>query len=81
MEPGFFDNQHCDFLITLHVLCLVTQLCPTLCDPTDYSPPGSSVHGILQVRVLGWVVIPFSRGSSQPKNQTWVSYMADSLLP
>ena len=37
---------------------VVTQLCPTLCDPMDYSPPGSSVHGILQARVLEWVASP-----------------------
>ena len=43
---------------------LVTQLCPTLCNPTDCSLPGSSVHGILQVRILERVAIPFSRGSS-----------------
>ena len=42
---------------------LVAQSCPTLCNPMDCSPPGSSVHGILQARVLKWVVIPFSRGS------------------
>ena len=39
------------------------QSCPTLCDPTDYSPPGSSVHGVLQVRILGCVAMPSSRGS------------------
>ena len=43
------------------------QLCPTLCDPMDCSPPGSSVHGILQVSILETVAIPFSRGSSQPR--------------
>ena len=42
----------------------ITQLCPPLSDPMDCSPPGSSVHGILQARVLEWVAIPFSRGSS-----------------
>ena len=47
---------------------LVAQLCLTLCDPMDCSPPGSSVHGILQARILEWVVISFSRGSSQPRN-------------
>ena len=52
---------------------LVAQLCPTLCDPMDCSPPGSSVHGILQARILEWVAIPFSRGSSQPKDRTQVS--------
>ena len=40
------------------------QSCPTLCDPTDCSPPGSSVHGLLQARILEWVAIPFSRGFS-----------------
>ena len=44
---------------------LVTQSCPTLRDPMDCSPPGSSVHGILQARIVEWVAIPFSRGSSQ----------------
>ena len=42
----------------------------------QYSPPGSSVHGILQARILEWVAIPFSRGSSQPRDQTWVSCIA-----
>ena len=44
---------------------LVTHSCPTLCDPMDCSPPGFSVHGILQARVLEWAVIPLSKGSSQ----------------
>ena len=44
---------------------VVAQLHPTLCDPMNCSPPGSSVHGILQARILEWVTIPFSRGSSQ----------------
>ena len=52
---------------------LVTQSCPILCSPTDCNPPGSSVHGILQARILEWVTIPFSRGSSRPRNQTQVS--------
>ena len=47
------------------MLCLVTQLCLTLCDPTDYIPLGSSVHGILQARILEWVAIPFSRKLSR----------------
>ena len=46
---------------------LVAQSCPTLCDPMDCSPPGSSVHGILQARILEWGAISFSRGSSQPR--------------
>ena len=59
---------------------LVTQLCPTLCDPMDGSPPDSSVHGIFQARILEWVAISFSRRSSQPRDQTWsLSLQADSL--
>ena len=52
---------------------LVSQSCLTLCDPMDSSSPGSSVHGILQARILEWVAIPFSRGSSWPRDQTLVS--------
>ena len=48
----------------------------TLCDPVDCSPPGSSVHGILQARILEWVAIPFSRRSSQPRDRTQVSHIA-----
>ena len=62
------------------VKVLVTCLCPTLCDPMDCSPPGSSVHGILQARILEWVAIPFSGGSSQPRNQTQVFYIAGRLF-
>ena len=47
---------------------LVAQSCPTLCDPMDCSPQGSSVHGILQARILEWVAISFSRGSPQPRD-------------
>ena len=55
---------------------LVAQLCPTLCDPMDCSLPGSSVHGILQARILEWVAYPFSRGSSWPRNWAGVSSIA-----
>ena len=48
----------------------------SLCDPMDCSPPGSSVHGILQARILEWVAIPFSKESSQPRDQTPVSFIA-----
>ena len=57
-------------------LVLVAQSCPTLCDPMDYNPPGSSVHEILQARVLEWVSISFSRGSSQPRDWIRVSWTA-----
>ena len=59
---------------------LVFQLCLTLCNPRDCSPPGSSVHAILQARILEWVAIPFSRGSSQPRDQTLVSYIGDRFF-
>ena len=61
----------------LKVKALVAQSCPTFCDPMDYSLLGSSVHGILQARIREWVAIPFSRWSSQPRDQTWVSCIAD----
>ena len=54
--------------------CLVAQSCPTLCDPMDCSLPDSSVHGIVQARILEWVAIPFSRGSSWPRDQTYLLF-------
>ena len=50
----------------------VVQWCPTLCDTMDCSPPGSFVHVIFQARILGWVAISYSRGSSQPRDQTHI---------
>ena len=49
-------------------VCVSAQLCPTLCNPLDCSPPGSSVRGILQTRILQWVAISYSRGSSRPRD-------------
>ena len=57
----------------MKVKMLVAQLCLTLHDPMDYSQPGSSVHGILQARILECVAIPFSRGSARPRDLTCVS--------
>ena len=57
----------------------VTQWCPTLCDPIDCIPPGSSVHGILQARILERVAMPFSRGSSWPRGRTQVLLLAKIL--
>ena len=48
-------------------VCLVTQSCLVLCDPMDYRLPGSSIYGIPQARILEWVAMPSSRGSSQPR--------------
>ena len=58
------------------VKCEVAQSCPTLCDPMDCIPSGSSVYGILQARILEWVAISFSRGSSQSRDRTQVSHIA-----
>ena len=58
---------------SVKVKVLVAQSCPTLCHPMDCSPPGSSVHGLLQARVLESVPIPLSSG---PRDQTWVSCIA-----
>ena len=60
---------------------LVTQSCPALCNPMDCSLPGSSVHEILQARILEWIAISFYRGSSWPRDQTWVSCMQADALP
>ena len=65
---------------TCAVLCLVAQSCPTLCDPVDCSLSGSFVHGILQARILEWIAIPFSRGSSQPRDQTQASHIAGGFF-
>ena len=65
LSPSQIDGNS----IFLCVLCLVAQSRPTLCDPTDCSPPGPSVHGILQARVLEWVAMPFSRLNSMSGQQ------------
>ena len=59
----------------------VSQSCLPLCDPMDCSTPGSSVHGILHPRVLEWEVIPFSRRSSQPRDQTQSNSHCRQTLP
>ena len=64
-----------------HSVCvLATQSCPAPCDPMACSPPGSSVFGILQARILEWVGIPFSRGPSWHRDRTWVSRIAGRFL-
>ena len=60
--PHSFHINPTSILVCMKVK--VAQLCPTLCDPMDYT-----VHGILQARILGWVAFPFSRGSSQPRDE------------
>ena len=82
-----YHPQEMDFFVWLSIcfqklmrgarilLCLVAQSCLTLCDPMHSSPPGSSVHEILQPRILEWVAMP-SRGSSQSRDRTQVSHIA-----
>ena len=60
----------------VHAACSVAQSYPTLCGPMDCSPPGSSVHGIRQARMLVWVAMPSSRGSSQPRGRTCISFIS-----
>ena len=69
------------FLISVDFLsvCLCAQSCLTLCSPMNCSPPGSSVHGNFQARILEWVAISFSRGSSQPRDRTCVSCLCLKL--
>ena len=76
LEPCNID-QH---ILLLCVCVLVAQSCPTLWDPMGYSPPGSSVHGIFQARIPEWLAISFSRGSSSPRDWTWVSCIAGRLF-
>ena len=60
----------------MQVEVLLAQSCPTFCDPIDCSPPGSFFRGIFQARIVEWVAISFSRGSSWPRDQTQVSCIA-----
>ena len=66
--------------VFVHVHAQLLQSCSTVCDPMDCSPPGSSVHGILQARIPEWVAIPFSRGSSPPRDRTQVSCIAGGFF-
>ena len=65
---------------TTSEVCSAAQSCPTLCDSVDCSPPGPSVHGILQARILEWAAMPSSRGSSPPREQTQVSSIAGGFF-
>ena len=61
--------RYVDTTTLSHFSCVTSfQLCPALCDPMDYSLPGSSVHGILQARILEWVAMPSSKGPSPPRD-------------
>ena len=82
LEAGTFLTEIHWFTRTENneVKLLVAQLCLTLCDPIDCNLPGSSVHGILQGRIQEWAAIPFSRGSSRPRDWTWVSCICRQIL-
>ena len=79
IEPGFrprsYDAKACTFhhCGTVSHWGVCTQLCPTLCGPMDCSPPGSSVHGIFQARILAWAAVSSSRASSQPRDWSLIS--------
>ena len=73
------STEGLDFILPLSAECVHAksfQSFPTLCEPMDCNLPGSSVHGILQVRILQWVAMPSSRGSSQTRGQTRVFYVS-----
>ena len=90
-ERNLRRNRSCQYVILYfqplprtvrnNLCCLLPaewlQLCPTLCDTRDCSPPVSSIHGIFQARVLEWAAISFYWGSSQPRDRTRVSHVAD----
>ena len=61
---------------TTYMYAKSLQSCPTFCNPVDSDLPGSSVHGILQARILEWITLPSSRGSSQPRDQTCIPYVS-----
>ena len=70
----FVNKFICIIFFNSNYKVLATHSFPTLCEPMDCSLPGSYVHGILQARILEWVVIPFCRGNSLPRDQTQVSH-------
>ena len=77
----YTEVSSCGVFFSLkQVKVLVTWSCPTLCNTRDCSPPVSSVHGILQARILKWVAIPFSRGFSWPRDWTLISHTAGRFL-
>ena len=90
LVQGDFQVYHILLLFCIFILLIFQSLilkpqlllllscfsCVWLCDPIDGSPPGSSVHGILQARILEWVAMASSRGSSQPRDRNYVSYVS-----
>ena len=75
-----FQKLNLEKLMYIMYKGLVPQSCSVFCNPMYCSLPGSSVHGILQARILEWVAMPSSRGSSQLRDHTWVSHIAGIFL-
>ena len=90
MNEGYFQNiffhvtkeksNTCNLLFINTMKVEVSQSCLTLCNPMDCSPPGYSVRGILQSRILEWVTVSFSRGSSQPRDWSQVCRTAGEFI-
>ena len=76
----FFPDHYLEVELLGYRRDACTQLCLTLCNPMDCSPPGSFVPGIFQERIMEWVAISFSRGSSPPRDQTCVSFIGRQIL-
>ena len=74
-------NKYSYCIYRIYSSVLVPQSCPTLCNPVDCSPLDSSVHRILQARVLKWIAIPISRGSPGPRDQSWAFVLQMDSLP
>ena len=82
LQNDFFTQMYA-VCMSIHINFIEIEVLvarSNLCNPMDCSPPGSSVHGILQARVLEWVAISFSRGSSQPRDRTWAAAAAAKSL-
>ena len=69
----FNANTYVLCRISAVLVCMCAQSCLTLCNPMDYSPPGSSVHGIFLAKTLEWITISYFRGTSQPRDQSCIS--------
>ena len=80
IEFSLLFQSHAHLPLPVFCVCSVASVVSDSLQPMDYSLPGSSLHGILQARILQWVPICFSRGSSLPRDQTWVSCLGRQIL-
>ena len=81
ISSNLCPGQHWTGYIHNKVRAQLLQSCPTLCNPMGCSPPGSSVHGVSQARILEWIAVPFSRVSSSPRDWTLVSWYMILSIP